>query len=142
MGRRGYYVYTAVTGVLKLALLVSLVVWLLPRWQVHFPVWGIVTLFLAFAVYEVVTFRLGKRALERKPAVSSSLLVGSSGTAATPLAPGGYVRVNGELWRATCRDETVSRGDGVVVVGSDRMHLFVVPAPGDGGSGEDERPCA
>ena len=127
MNIRAYYIYTIVTGILKVTLLALIVLWLLPSWQINFPLWGIILISVTFLIYEIVTFRFGKRALERKPAIWTNTMVGCCGKATTPLAPSGYVRVSGELWRASSSDKNIDEGDDIVVVGLDRLSLFVAP---------------
>ena len=80
---------------------------------------------VAFLTYEIITFRLGKRAMERKPAIWSEAMVGRCGKAITPLTPHGYVQVNGELWHAISSDSNINEGDDIVVVEMDRLTLCV-----------------
>ena len=127
MSRKAYLVFNIVTGLLKGTILVSIVLWLLPLWGIHIPIWGLILIVVAFLIYEIVTFRLGRRALERKPAIWSNAMVGCCGKATTPLTPDGYVRVNGELWRASSSDTNINEGDDIVVVGLDRLTLHVAP---------------
>ena len=127
MNMRAYYIYTIVTSILKVTTLALIVLCLLPSWQINMPLWGIILVSVTFLIYEIVTFRLGKRVLERKPTIWSSTMVGCCGKATTPLAPSGYVRVSGELWRASSSDKNIDEGDDIVVVGLDRLSLFVAP---------------
>ena len=130
MSRRGYVIFSIATGVLKGVVLVAVVFWLLPLWGISIPVWGIILLATAFVTYEGVTFRLGKRALERKITASPQSIIGCCGRATTSLAPDGYVQVNGELWRAFSNDMNVDEGDDIVVVEVNRLILGVAPLSG------------
>ena len=116
-----------VTGLLKGAALAAIVLWLLPLWGINIPMWGIILIVVAFLVYEIVTFRVGRRALERKPVIWAEAIVGCCGKATTPLAPDGYVQVNGELWRAFSSGTNIDQGDDIVVVEMDRLTLRVAP---------------
>jgi membrane-bound ClpP family serine protease len=127
MRRKGYIVSSIVTGLLVEAALAAVVLWLLPLWRVNIPMWGLILLMVAFGVYEGATYRMGGRALDRKPVVSSETMVGSRGRATMPLAPDGYVRVEGELWRALSTGPNIDEGDEVVVVEVKRLTLFVAP---------------
>jgi membrane-bound ClpP family serine protease len=127
MERKGYIVSSIITGLLGEVALVSIVLWVLPLWRVHMPIWGLILLIVAFAVYESLSYRIGARALERKPLVSSEAMVGCCGKAATSLAPDGYVQVNGELWQALSTGPKIDAGQEIIVVGIKRLTLFVAP---------------
>ena len=129
MSIQGYIILNIATGLLKGAVLAAIVLWLLPLWGIKIPIWGLIIIVIAFLCYEIVTFRLGKRALERKPAVWSKAIVGCCGEAKTPLTPYGYVQVQGELWRALSSDADINEGDDIVVVELDRLTLRVAPLP-------------
>jgi len=81
-----------------------------------------------FAAYEFASYRIGARALERKPVVSPEAMVGCRGKATTSLAPDGYVQVNGELWQALSTGASIDAGEEIVVVDIKRLTLFVTPA--------------
>ena len=127
MSSKTYIIFNIITGIVKTTILVSVVFWLLPFWGFNIPLWGIILILAAFLVYEVVTFRLGRRALERRPVIWSEAVVGRRGKATTPLTPDGYVQVDGELWRAFSSDKNINEGDDIVVVKLDRLTLRVAP---------------
>jgi membrane protein implicated in regulation of membrane protease activity len=127
MSRKTYIIYNIATGFLKGAILLLIVLWLLPVWGINIPIWGLILIVVVFLTYEIITFRLGKKALERKPAIWSDAIVGRCGKATTPLTPDGYVQVNGELWRAFSSDTNINEGDDIVVVELDRLTLHVAP---------------
>ena len=130
MSRKGYVIFNIATGLLKAAALAAIVLWLLPLCGINIPMWGIILIVVAFLVYEIVTFRVGRRALERNPAIWSGAIVGYCGKATTQLAPDGYVQVNGELWRALSSDTNINKGDDIVVVEMNRLTLRVAPLSG------------
>jgi membrane protein implicated in regulation of membrane protease activity len=127
MSKKAYIIFNIATGLLKGAVLLSIVLWLLPLWGIDIPIWGLILIVVAFLAYEIITFRLGKGALERKPAIWSEAIVGRCGKATTPLTPDGYVQVNGELWHAFSNDTDINEGDDIVVVEMDRLTLRVAP---------------
>ena len=127
MSRKAYIIFNIATGLLKGAVLLSIVLWLLPLWGVNIPIWGLIVIVAVFLTYEIVTFRLGRRALERKPVIWSEAIVGRCGKATTPLTPDGYVQVNGELWHAFSNDTNINEGEDIVVVELDRLTLRVAP---------------
>ena len=83
---------------------------------------------VALGVYAYITYRLGKKALDKKAMISPD--VGSRGRTTTPISPKGYVRVRGELWRASS-SSFIDVGEEVVVVGIDGMTLLVSPIRND-----------
>ena len=71
----------------------------------------------------------GERQATRKPVVSLKGMVGCYGKATTPLAPNGYVRVEGELWWASSTGPNIDEGDEIVIVDVKRLTLFVALLP-------------
>jgi len=128
MGRKGYIVYSIVTGLLEGAALAAVVLWLLPLLGVNIPIWGVILLMGAYGVKEGIIYRISARALQRKSVVSLEGMVGCYGKASTPLAPDGYVRVKGELWRASSTGPNIDDGDEIVVTDINGLTLFVAPA--------------
>ncbi len=108
------------------ALVVALL-FLSPPWSYAFVVGAAIV-----DVTESAAFLWWSRRRRRRTtaAVGVESLVGRHGTAATPLAPDGQVRVNGELWAALCSGR-VNRGERVVVRAVEGLVLTVDPAPGD-----------
>ena len=127
MSKKAYIIFNIATGLLKGTVVLLIILWLLPLWGVNIPIWGIILIVAAFLTYEIVTFRLGKTALEKKPVIWSEAIVGRCGKATTPLAPDGYVQVNGELWHAFSSDTNINEGEDIVVVELDRLTLRVTP---------------
>ncbi len=134
MRRHEYTTLTIIVSLLEGAAIVAIVLWLLPHWGIRIPVWGLIIIVLAFGVYQLVTYRLGKRALTRKPVVSPDAMVGSYGKATTSLVPDGYVQLDGELWRAYSIGPHASKGDEVVVREVKGLTLYVTPRPDNYGS--------
>ena len=130
MNMKGYVIFNIATGLLKGAVLAAIVLWLLPLWGINIPIWGLILIVIAFLCYEILTFRLGRRALERTPVIWSKAIVGCCGKATTPLTPYGYVQVQGELWRALSSDTNINEGDDIIVVELDRITLRVAPLSG------------
>ena len=125
MSKKAYIIFNLTTELLKGAVLLSIVFWLLPLWGINIPIWGLALIIIAFLAYEIVTFKLGRRALERKPVIWSQAIVGRCGKATTDLKPDGYVRVDGELWQAYSDDTSINEGDDIVVVEMNKLTLRV-----------------
>jgi membrane protein implicated in regulation of membrane protease activity len=65
----------------------------------------------------------------RKPAIGLEAMIGASATVVDPCRPLGQVRIQGELWQASC-DEGADPGDVVEVVGAEGLTLLVKPVRG------------
>lgn len=63
--------------------------------------------------------------------VAPEAIVGCFGQAATPLTPDGYVRVQGELWRATSIGPDIQEGEDIEVVEVRRLTLRVSTVQGN-----------
>jgi membrane protein implicated in regulation of membrane protease activity len=122
MQHRRYTVLAVVTSLLEQVALVAVVLWLLPRAAINIPLWGLILMMIALGIYNYTNYRLGKKALTKKPMISPD--IGSRGRAATPISPTGYVRVNGELWRASS-SATIDAGEEIIVVGINGMKLLI-----------------
>jgi len=124
MKYRRYTVLTITTTLLEEAALVAVVLWLLPKVAINIPFWGLIIMMIALGVYNYINYRLNKKALVKKPMIS--LDIGSRGRTTTLISPTGYVRVNGELWRASS-SSIIAAGEEIVVVGIEGMTLLISP---------------
>ncbi len=112
------------TSLEEIALAVG-VLWGLPKLGIHIPLWVLIIVMLAWGTYTVVTYRMGSRALRRKPIVGLLNMVSSKGKVVSPLVPEGMVRIKGELWMAKSASERMDTGEEVTVVGQDGLKLIV-----------------
>jgi membrane protein implicated in regulation of membrane protease activity len=95
------------------------------HWE-FIPQWLAVLCFVGWLLKDLLLYPFLCRAYE--PGVTGlARLVGSRGTAEGDLAPTGYIRVRGELWRAVVRpaDQVVRSGAEVEIVSAERMEVFV-----------------
>jgi len=113
------------SSLLEEAALVAIVFWGLPRLGIHIPLGGLIALMAALAAFEVITYRIGSRALKRKPVAGLSSMVGSKGRVVSPLDPEGLVRIKGELWQSRSSGRRINIGEEVIVVGQDGLKLIV-----------------
>ena len=90
--------------------------------------WNIVVIFLG-AVAEVGEVIWGRRIARRwRPRTGAEAMIGTSAKVVTPLRPNGQVRLNGELWEATCA-VGADAGATVIVKRLEALTLIVDPAP-------------
>jgi membrane-bound serine protease (ClpP class) len=128
MKYRRYTALAITTTLLEQAALVAVVLWLLPRVAITIPLWGLILMMIALGVYNYITYRLGKKALVKKPIISPD--IGSRGRTTTHISPKGYVRINGELWQASS-SSTIDVGEEITVVGIEGMTLLISPIERD-----------
>jgi membrane protein implicated in regulation of membrane protease activity len=124
MKYKRYTAHTIITTLLEETALVAVVLWLLPKAGINIPLWGLILMMVALGTYAWVAYRLGRKALDKKPISSPD--VGSRGRTTTPISPIGYVRVNGELWRASS-SSNIDAGEEIAVAGREGMTLLVSP---------------
>lgn len=113
------------SSLLEEAALVAVVLWGLPKLGINIPLAGLIALVLALTAYAVITYRLGSRALKKKPVAGLTDMVGSKGKVVSPLDPEGLVRIQGELWQCRSVDRRIDVGEEVTVVGQDGLKLIV-----------------
>jgi len=97
----------------------------LPQLGIRIPLAGLIALMAAWSAYSVIIYRMGSRALRKKPVVGLSDMVGSKGKVVSPLAPEGIVRIKGELWVAKSESGEMNPGGEVIVIGQDGLKLVV-----------------
>lgn len=107
-----------------------IVLWGLPQLDIHIPLWGLITVMVAWVVFTVITYRMGSRALMRKPEIVLPL-ISSQGKVVSPLTPEGLVRIKGELWQATSVGGNIDTGEEVTVVGQDGLKLICKSSVGN-----------
>ena len=99
--------------------------WGLPQLGIELPMAVLIVLMAAWGAYAVYTYRIGSRALRKKPVAGLTAMVGSKGKVVNPLAPDGLIRIKSELWQAASVDKSIGVGEEVTVVGQDGLKLIV-----------------
>jgi membrane-bound ClpP family serine protease len=112
-----------VSIMLEEAAIVVIVLWGLPQLDIHIPLAGLIAVMVAWGAFAVITYRMGSRALKKKPVVGLPTMIGSRGKVVSPLAPEGFIRIKGELWEATSAGGNIDTGEEVTVVGQDGLKL-------------------
>ena len=125
----GYTIYSIIGTIIEEAALVVIVLWGLPRVNIHIPWWGLAILMAVLFFYSYFTYQMGRTVLLRKPVVAPEAIIGSEGIVATPPDLSGYVKVKGELWKASSESD-LKVGDEIIVVGLDGIKLTVAPKKG------------
>jgi membrane protein implicated in regulation of membrane protease activity len=112
---------------LEEVILVAVVLWLLPLFNINIPLWVLGILMVALAVYSYTMYRVGVPTFLMKPKVAAEAIIGNDGKVTKRLDPEGYVKVQGVLWKATCVESELEVGDDVVVVNIKGLRLIVSP---------------
>jgi membrane protein implicated in regulation of membrane protease activity len=86
--------------------------------------WGAIAVAGAAAFETVEAVALIWWSRRRSARVGAEALIGAEAEVVEPCAPVGYVRIQGELWRARC-EETAARGEKVRVQSLDGLTLVV-----------------
>lgn len=113
------------TNLLYEAVIVAVILWGLPRWNIHIPMYGLILICVAFAVYGVISFHIGSRTLQRKQLPGLTSMVGIEGQVVDRLAPEGFVRIGGELWNARAENGSIDVGIDVIVVRQSGLKVVV-----------------
>jgi membrane protein implicated in regulation of membrane protease activity len=123
-----YTLQAVLSWMLEEILLVATVLWLLPHFfNIDIPLWGLAILMAALAIYSGVMYRVGRQTFFIRPKVAADNIIGSEGRVTKPLAPEGYVKVRGVLWKAICNESELGVGDEVEVIGIEGLRLIVKP---------------
>ena len=127
----GRLVLAIISTLLEEAALVAVVLLGLPHLDIHLPRAGLIGLMVAWGAWSVITYRMGSRALRRKPVIRLPV-TGSHGRVVSRLAPEGLVRIESELWVAKSAGAEIDVGTEVIVVEQDGLRLVVRKStPGD-----------
>ena len=114
-----------ITSLIDEIIIVAVILWVLPRFGILIPWWGLLLIIIGFVIYAVAVFLLGSRALKKKPLAGLSDMLGMQGKTAGRLAPNGFVKIEGELWEAKSQEGIIDAGVGVVVVDQEGLKLVV-----------------
>jgi membrane-bound serine protease (ClpP class) len=88
-------------------------------WGVIIPSVLLTVLFFVFAI------GMGIKAQRRKPVTGAEGIVGEIGVATSDLNPEGYVRVHGEIWKATSSEGEIKASTRVKVAAIENLRLTV-----------------
>ena len=122
---RWHTVYSVISTLIEEAAIAVGLLWLLPLFNITVPVWGIILILVGFAVFSYIMYLIGHPTISYREVSAPESIVGRVGVVERPLEPDGYVKVSGELWRATCLDSPLKEGDEIIVVGIDGLKLTV-----------------
>jgi membrane protein implicated in regulation of membrane protease activity len=91
------------------------------------PRWAAMGLFILWVIKDLAMFPLVRSSYEGNARTGAETLIGSRGRVQEPLTPEGYVKINGELWKAQTEspDQLLARDTPVRVRGARGFTLIV-----------------
>ena len=116
-------VLAIISTMLEEAALVVIVLWGLPQLGIRIPLPALIAMMAAWSAFSITTYRIGSRALKRKPALGLPDMTGCKGKVVSPLVPEGLVSIRGELWIAKSVNIDIGIGEKVMVVEQDGLKL-------------------
>jgi membrane-bound ClpP family serine protease len=116
--------------------LVVIVLVFIQRW-VPIPAWLFWGIIVVWIAKDAVLFPFVWRAYEASPSPVAPGLIGAVGVARERLAPRGYIRVSGSMWRAEVAGGGPPIESGQTVRVEDRHGLTLLVVPDDGSSDEE-----
>jgi membrane-bound serine protease (ClpP class) len=114
-----------ITTTLEEAAIAVVGLWLLPKLDVHIPLFAVILIMVAWLGLAVFTYRMGSRALRKEPEGGLSSMLGTRGEVVKRLDPEGMVRIRGETWKAKSAGRKIEKGAEITVVGQKGLKLIV-----------------
>ena len=111
-----------------------LVLMVVQHW-VSIPIWLWITIISIWIAKEIIIFPFVWRAYDQSRSESAESMIGARGITRERLEPGGYILIQGELWKAEKMDTDppIEKDRWVRVVNMQGLKLFVVSdSPDDG----------
>ena len=111
---------------LPVIVLLTIILLVIRRW-VDIPLWLIWGIVAFWAVKDIIMFPVVWRAYDQSRPGDATSIVGMRGIAKDRLAPGGYIQVRGELWRAEVMEggSSIEKGERVRVMEIEGLTLLV-----------------
>jgi len=124
----GRLIAAVVTTICEEAIIAGVVIWGLPRLDIHLPLSVLIAIMVVWAVNSIIFYRIGSRALRRRPVSGLGSVVNDIGKVVNPLTPDGVIKIKGELWEAKSAGDHIGAGENVMVVEQDGLKVTVVRA--------------
>ena len=122
---RWHTIYSIIVSALQAAAIAVLIVVVFPIFGINIPVWGIVSILAAYTVFAYIMYRISHPTVLYSGVTDPDTMVGSKGLVETVRQSDVWVRIKGELWKASCPDSELKAGDEVIVTAIDGLSLTV-----------------
>jgi membrane protein implicated in regulation of membrane protease activity len=126
---RWHTIYSIITSFIQEVGIALLFLWLLPIFHIVVPLWGVILILVAYAVFCYLMYRIGHPTILFKEVSSPESIIGQTGVVERLLNPEGYVKVYGELWRASTANGPIKKGEEVIVTALDGLKITVGRKP-------------
>lgn len=123
--KRARFWLSLLSSLAQVVALVVVAAVVLPALGFHLAWWVVSLLALAIAGWDVFTYVMGTRALDKEVVRDIESMAGLKGVAAEHLGPTGVVQVRGELWQARSVDGVIEKGAKIEVVDQEGLTLRV-----------------
>ena len=123
-----------ISTLLEETALVVIVLWGLPQMGIQLPLGGLIALMAAWSAFSIFTYRMGSRALRKKPINGLPAMVGCTGKVVSPLDREGLIKIRNELWVAKSLAGRIETDEAVIVVSQDGLKLSVSRVSPDKGA--------
>lgn len=122
---RWHTIYSIISTLIEEVIIIAFILWILPLFDVHIPVWGTIIILVVFTGFSYLMYRVVHPTISYQYAGAPENIIGSIGVVESDVDPEGYVKVQGELWRAVVDEGKLIKGDEVIVTGIDGLKLTV-----------------
>ncbi|MFC2033895.1 NfeD family protein [Chloroflexota bacterium] len=114
-----------ISTILEEIAIVLIAQWALPQVNINISLPVLIAIMVGWLAYSIITYRIGSRALKKKPVFHLPDMVGSKGQVVSTLAPDGMIRISGELWVAKSVEGEIKIDEEVIVVEQNSLKLIV-----------------
>ncbi len=111
------------------AIIALILILIMLRMLLNIPMWSVWVSIIIWIVKDIILFPFVWRSYDKWNTGPTGSLIGLSGQVIERIAPSGYVKVNGEIWRAELESYSspVNIGETVEIVSSQGHTLIVKP---------------
>jgi len=124
----GRFIAAVVTTICEEAIIAAIIVWGLPQLDIHLPLSVLIVVMVVWAVNSIIFYRIGSRALRRRPVSGLGSVINDTGKVVNPLTPDGVIKIKSELWEAKSAVGHIGAGEEVMVVEQDGLKVTVIRA--------------
>ena len=112
---RWHTIYSIISVAVEELVIAALIIWILPFFGVVLPAWVLWLVLALFALYSYINYRIGHPTITYKKVNEPEAMIGTTGVVEKELDDEGFIRINGELWKARSDDGRLEAGEEVTV---------------------------